>query len=170
MKKLLVTFLFAVLSISAFGHGDHGEREEIKGSGFDFAKVKDIIVGTFDNYPVWAEKKCGSHIRGQYKKDAEGEIKTFSVEVVDQVISGTFGDKKINFVGVDRENKIIKLSMGDVAVPIHYKTESFEDGHFHGITWTFTVHGEEHNVYLDGECCLGSMIFYSVFFYGLTTI
>ncbi|MCK5071972.1 MAG: hypothetical protein KAQ98_01000, partial [Bacteriovoracaceae bacterium] len=72
--------------------------------------------------------------------------------------------------GVDRENKIIKLSMGDVAVPIHYKTESFEDGHFHGITWTFTVHGEEHNVYLDGECCLGSMIFYSVFFYGLTTI
>ena len=76
---LVVTLLFLLASFSAVASGDHADREFITGAGFDLVKVNDILVGTYNLIPIWAEKKCGSHIRGIYKKGSE--ISHFSVEM-----------------------------------------------------------------------------------------
>lgn len=166
MKLFLAFLLTMTLAFSAFAEGDHAEREDITGSGFVMAHVKEVLVGTVNNIPVWATKTCGDKIEGQYKKTADGEVEQFLVANVDRKLTGTFGEKVVQFAGLDRDNSTIMLKDGDQTINVKYETESFDGEHYHGITWKFN--GKE--IHLDGEGCLGSMIFYSLFFYGLSSL
>ena len=66
MKKLLLSLLCAMFFIGGVSASDEGhpEREFLTGSGFDLVKVNDVLVGTFNLIPIWAEKACGEYIKG----------------------------------------------------------------------------------------------------------
>ena len=170
MKGFLIgTLIFLLASFSALASGDHADREFVTGARFDLVKVNDVLVGTYDLIPIWAEKECGSHIRGFYKKGSE--ILHFSVEMKDRKLTGTFGDLTIQFLKIDKENKDIILKNGEREISVRYAFESFESPHFHDITFSFlNGHDLPSVVRLDGECCMGSMIFYSIFFYGIAAL
>jgi len=169
MKKFLVALgVFACLLVSA--EGDHNAKETITGSGFDLVHVNSILVGTYNIIPIWAEKICGSHIRGKVKVGEE--TLDFSVEMIDKKITGMFKDLKVQFAKMDIANKKIILKAGEELVEINFTTQGYdaEEGHNFGITFNFNSKGEEHSIFLDGESCYGSMIFYSIFFYGITSL
>lgn len=163
MKKML-TALLLIASLSAFASGGgHADKEPIVGSGFDLVLVNGIIVGTYNLIPIWAEKKCGSHIRGTYKVGEE--IKNFAVQKVDGKLTGTFGDRKVLFAGLDKPNKKIMVKFNDETIIVTWEAESFENGHYHNVDLMFG----DFNINIQGEACLGSLIFYSLFFTGLTS-
>jgi hypothetical protein len=169
MKKILsIAILVLLTSFFAFGSGDHPDREYLTGSGFDLIKVNDVLVGTFGLVPIWAEKECGSHIKGLYKKGEENA--EFIVKVEDQQLVGSFGSNLIAFNRIDRENNNIILKIGENEVSVHYEAEIVENPHLKNITFTFTNNETPYEVKLEGECCLGSVIFYSIFLYGITSI
>lgn len=170
MRKSLLALLCIVFFVSGvFTEGTHPEKEFFKGSGFDFVKVNDIIVGTFNLIPVWADKSCGNYIKGLYKTG--NEIKEFSVLVKDKKLTGTFGKKEIVFETIDKEKKEIILSSEGNKFVFTYNFAGTNGGHL--VDFTFNFQGIDNNFYvvrLDGECCLGSVIFYSVFLTGLTSL
>ncbi len=171
MKKILAISLigiFASLPVFASDAG-HPDREFITGAGFDLVKVNDVLVGTFNLIPIWADKKCGDHINGLYKKGTE--VAEFSVGKLNEVLTGSFGEKRITYAGFDKERSIIKLQDGELTIGVHFASESFEGGHHKQITFTFlSSKGNTREIKLDGECCMGSAIYYAIFFYGIMTI
>lgn len=172
MKRMLIAMSLVILgSFSAYAEGDHNPVETITGSGFDMKHLNDdIVMGTFNNIPIWSEKQCGSHIRGFYRINKE--TKEFSVGVVDKKLTGTFPAVTFQFAGIDKAKQNMMIDVNGQMVAVHYETDSFnaEEGHYNGLTFSFENNGKQYTVKVDGEACLGSMAYYAVFFYGITTI
>lgn len=165
MKKLLLALLVLVPFSLAIASDEPHPTEYILGAGFNMTKTNDIIVGTYNAIPFWAEKKCGSHIRGIYKK--EDAIKEFSVVLNQGKLEGVFGNVAISFVKFDKENRNITLNVNGAEVVVHFEYVSFADGHFKNITFTF---GNGFTVALMGEACGGSTMFYAIFLVGVTLL
>ncbi|MFH1729099.1 MAG: hypothetical protein ABIA04_11860 [Pseudomonadota bacterium] len=177
MKKsflFLSILLFPVYLLASEGHAD---KEFIKGAGFDLVHVNHVLVGTYNLIPVWAEKECGSHIKGQYKTGEE--IKEFGVIAEEgKPITGYFEGYAISFSGLDPDNKIITLNINDdltnesfsADFQIRFEFEDFADGHMKNITFYLNNGKEDLSVKLEGECCYGSAIFYSILFFGLSIL
>ena len=113
MKHVFAMLALVLLTQPVFASEEHAPKEFITGSGFDLVHVQDILVGTFELMPVWAEKKCGSHIRGIYRQ-AE-TTKEFAVEIIEtngvKKITGSFNGKSIAFKKLDRQNQVLFLDV-----------------------------------------------------------
>jgi hypothetical protein len=167
MKRLLSLCLI-LLATNSFANTEHNEKEFITGSGFDMTKINDIIVGSYNMIPVWAEKVCGSHIKGTFRKDTTpGE---FSVLIENKKLIGRFAGVTIGIAGIDKEKQIITLSVvgpeGTSTSEVHFAYESFAENHFQNITFEF----DGNTVKLEGEACLGSTMFFSIFLKGMTLL
>ena len=170
MKKLLLSLLCAMFFIGGVSaHEDHPEREFLKGSGFDFVKVNDVLVGTFNLIPIWAEKSCGEYIKGFYKTGEE--VKTFEVGIKDGKLTGTFGNRVIVVEGVDTEKKEITLLSEGNKFIFKYDYAGTDGAHLINLQFDFQGIDQSHYIVaLEGECCLGSVMFYSVFITGVTSL
>ncbi|MFH1618942.1 MAG: hypothetical protein ABIG11_03470 [bacterium] len=169
MKKIFALFLVLAMSPATglFAEGTHPEKEFFKGSGFDLVKVNDVMVGLYNLMPIWADKACGDHIKGLYK--AGKDIGEFSVVVKDKKPMGTFGENTVSFVRIDKEKKAIVLQSSAGEVYVYYSYAGTNGEHMMNIDFRFDgLNGRQHHVMLEGECCLGSVIFYSIFLYGVT--
>ena len=148
MKLSYLFFIvFFVSTITWADDHDPNKKEFFSGSDFSFTKINGIIVGTVGVIPVWAEKVCGSHIKGIYKK--EKNINKFSVEVVDKKLVGNFGEKNtLVFSKMDKENQIIHLLNDKEEILIRFSAESFSNNHFNNITFSFTNGEKEYSIFL----------------------
>ncbi|MCG2725428.1 MAG: hypothetical protein L6420_04070 [Elusimicrobia bacterium] len=171
MKKLLLSLLCAVFFVGGAFASDEGhpDREFLTGSGFEFVKVNDVLVGTFNLIPIWAEKACGDHIKGFYKVGKD--VKEFSVIIKDGKLTGTFGKRVIVVEGVDPQKKEITLTSGGNKFIFKYNNGGTNGAHLVNLQFDFQgIDQNNYNVTLDGECCLGSVMFYSVFITGVTSL
>ena len=167
MKRLLSLCLI-LLATSSFASTEEHNKEFITGSGFNMTKIGDIIVGTYDMIPIWAEKVCGSHIKGTYRKGTTaGE---FSVLIEDKKLIGRFADVTLGIAGIDKEKQIITLSVvspqGTSTTEIRFTSEGFADGHYENMTFDF----DGKIVKLQGKACLGSTMFLSMLLKGMTIL
>jgi len=177
MKKLVLVFLVLFVSTFAIANGEHADKEFITGSGFDLVHVNHILVGTYNLIPVWAEKICGSHIKGQIKLGKE--IKEFVVKKIDGKLTAKFPGRTFKFSGFDKENKTIYISDDEYGreIAIRYDMQDVEDVHLVKVSFNAdAVTGinpddvRSFDVFLDGECCYGSLIYYALFLTGLVAM
>ncbi len=163
MKKLLLVSVL-LSSLSLFATEQHQETEFITGSGFDIIKTGDAMSGTINGEQLIADKNCGNHIIGTLGQNQ------FSVKTLNGKLQGQFGNTTVVFAGIDKNNSAIIVKIGEEFIPVFYTSEGFADGHFQGITFNFELNGHDFSIHLDGEACMGSMMYYTIFMVGVETL
>lgn len=95
------------------------------------------------------------------------KVENFSINLNDdKVIVASFGSKTFSFSSFDRDNQRIILSQDGENHSISFTYEKFHHNHYQNIVFNM----KDISIEFDGEACPGSLIYYSMFLYGILSL